>query len=142
MDVNQLIALWNHAECKVVDVRRTTIGASESVYRYRVPSSLFLISVRGEAEAHVGREVHRMQRVTVLHAGKGAVLDLVAGSAGLDYYSVYYKVVIGAAIPSELAASLEEDRPQDRSYSFAPDNPAALHRIAGEMFRAWGKGSH
>ncbi|MDI4649762.1 AraC family transcriptional regulator [Cohnella hashimotonis] len=139
MDANQLIALWNHADCKVVDVRRTTIGAGESIYGYRVPSSLFLISVRGEAEAHVGGEVHRMQRVTVLHAGKGAVLDIVAGSAGLDYYSVYYKAVISAAISSELAASLEEGRPHDRSYSVAPDNPAALHRIAGDMFRDWGK---
>ncbi|MFC3799193.1 AraC family transcriptional regulator [Cohnella sp. GCM10012308] len=139
MDINQQIALWNHADCKVVDVRRTTIGAGESILGYRVPSSLFLMSVRGDAVARLDGEAHRMLRITVLHAGKGAVLDLVAGSAGLDYYSVYYKAVIGSSGQSELAEFTEGGLSAGRTYSVAPDHPAALHRIAADMFRAWAK---
>ncbi|MFD2330929.1 AraC family transcriptional regulator [Cohnella sp. GCM10020058] len=139
MDVNQQIALWNHADCKVVDVRRITMRAGESIRGYRVPSSMFLMSVRGDATARLDGEARRMLRFAVLHAGKGAMLDLVASSAGLDYYSIYYKAVIGTSISSELAALLEGGRPIERSYSVAPDHPAALHRIAADMFRAWGK---
>ncbi|MFC0333639.1 helix-turn-helix domain-containing protein [Paenibacillus sepulcri] len=139
MDINDLIALWNHAFCKVIDIRRTTIKAGESIRSYYVPSSLFLMSIRGHAAVNLGREFYQLQRFTVIHAGKGAVLDIVAGSEDLDYYSVYYKASIHPPAPPELAVLLERTQPFERSYSITPDNPIALHRILSDMFKDWEK---
>ncbi|WP_019908828.1 AraC family transcriptional regulator [Paenibacillus sp. HW567] len=139
MDINDLIVIWNHVNCKVIDIRRITIRAGESIRSYYVPSNLFLMSIRGNATAKLGREVYRMQRFTVLHAGKGALLDIAAGSEGLEYYSVYYKVSVNPPVPSELAAPFGQVHPLDYSYSITPDNPVALHRILREMFKDWGK---
>lgn len=50
MDINDLMVFWNHANCKVIDIRRTTISAGESIRSYSVPSNLFLMSVRGKAK--------------------------------------------------------------------------------------------
>jgi len=137
MNVNDLILLWNHANCAIKDVRRITLKAGESLRSYRVPSSLFLMSVRGHATAYLGGEVHRLQRVTVLHAGKGAVLDIDAESEGVDYYSVYYKADPPASVSAELAGLFERVKPFDLSYSLAPDDSVSLYRIMSEMFKEW-----
>jgi len=134
MDINELIARWNHANCKIIDIRRTTIRAGDSMRSYYVPSNLFLMSIRGHATASLGREYYRMQRFTVLHASKGSVLSMDAGSEGLEYYSVYYKVSIDPPAPSELAAHAI-----NHSYSITPDNPVPLHRILSEMHKEWEK---
>jgi len=134
MDINELIALWNHANCKIIDIRRMTIRAGESISSYYVPSSLFLMSIRGNATAILGGEYYQMQRFTVLHAGKGSLLSMNAGSEGLDYYSVYYKVSSQPPVPSELAT-----RSHDYSYSITPGNPVPLHRILSDMYKEWEK---
>ncbi|MGO4537751.1 AraC family transcriptional regulator [Paenibacillus sp. 2TAB19] len=139
MNIDDLIALWNHVNCKVIDIRRITVKAGESIRSYHVPSSLFLMSIRGNATVNLGTEFHRMQRFTVLHAGKGAVLDLVAGSEGLDYYSVYYKGSIHPPVPTELTALFEQGRLFDHSYSMMPDNPIELHRTMSQMLKEWNK---
>lgn len=139
MEINDLILLWNHAHCKVVDIRRITIGAGESIRSYYVPSSLFLMSIRGNATVKLGWDVHRVQRFTVLHAGKGATLDIFADSEGLDYYCVYYKGSIHPPVPSELMALSRQAALFNHSYSITPDNPVALHRILSEMFKGWEK---
>ncbi len=56
MEINDLIVLWNHANCKVIDIRRVTIRAVESISSYKVPSSFFIMSIRGNATANLGRE--------------------------------------------------------------------------------------
>ncbi|QJD86013.1 AraC family transcriptional regulator [Cohnella herbarum] len=139
MDINDLIVLWNHADCKIIDIRRITIKAGESISSYYVPSSLFLLSIRGDATANLGREFHRMQRFTVLHTGKGTILDINAGNEGLEYYSVYYKAIMNHPVPLELVTLLKQERPFDHSYSITPENPVALHRIMGMMFKHWGE---
>jgi len=134
MDINELIALWDHANCKIIDIRRMTIRAGESIRAYYVPSNLFLMSIRGHATASLGQEYYRIQRFTVLHASKGSILNMVAGSEGLEYYSVYYKVSNDPSVPSKLAAHY-----RDYSYSITPDNPVPLHRILSEMYKEWEK---
>ncbi|MBP1991638.1 AraC family transcriptional regulator [Paenibacillus eucommiae] len=140
MDINDLIVLWNHAHCKVIDIRRITIAAGQSIRSYYVPSSLFLMSIRGNATANLGGAYHQMQRFTVLHAGKGTVLDIAADSEGVDYYSVYYKMAFQPPVVPELAMLLEKKADSlDHSFSLTPANPVALHRVLSDMFREWGK---
>jgi len=134
MDINELMALWNHLNAKVIDIRRNTIRAGESIRGYYVPSSLFVMTIRGNATANLGREFHRVQRFTVLHASKGTEFDIAAGSEGLDYYSVYYKASINPPAPPGIAA-----RSLNHSYSMTPDNPVPLYRVLSEMFKDWGK---
>ncbi|OMD62478.1 AraC family transcriptional regulator [Paenibacillus odorifer] len=139
MDINDLIAVWNHANCKVVDIRRMTLRPGESIPSYYVPSRLFLMSIHGNATVNLGSQVHRLQRFTVLHVGKGTVLNIDAGSEGLDYYSIYYKVSMHPSLPLEIATLYEGAKSFDHSYSMTPDNSVALYRIVSEMFKEWGK---
>ncbi len=134
MNINDLIASWNYASCKVIDIRRITIKAGDSIRSYRVPSSLFLMSIRGNATVHLGQDVYDMQHFTVIHAGKGNVLDIDAGMQDLDYYSIYYKGGVQPLAPSDIAS-----RSFDLSYSITPNNPMPLYRIVSEMEKEWGR---
>ncbi|WNS46302.1 AraC family transcriptional regulator [Paenibacillus sp. MMS20-IR301] len=139
MNINELITLWNHANCKVIDVRRITIKAGESLLSYKIPSSLFLMSIRGYATAELDRQIHRLQRVTVLHAGKGAILSIITGSEDLEYYCVYYKAALIPPVPPELARLPGQDHSWNYSYHVTPDNPVLLHRILSELYKDWRK---
>ncbi|WP_391573271.1 AraC family transcriptional regulator, partial [Cohnella sp.] len=134
MNINDLIASWNYASCKVIDIRRITIKAGDSIRSYRVPSSLFLMSIRGNATVHLGQDFYDMQHFTVIHAGKGNVLDIDAGMQDLDYYSIYYKGGVQPLAPSDIAS-----RSFDLSYSITPNNPMPLYRIVSEMEKEWGR---
>ncbi|AIQ57586.1 AraC family transcriptional regulator [Paenibacillus borealis] len=137
MDINDLITLWNQASCKIIDIRRVTAKPGESLLSYKAPSSLFLMSVRGNATAEVDQQIHRVQRFTVIHAGKGTVLSIAAGSEGLDYYSVYYKTDRNSPLPSGLAGRSGQANPVDHTYSITPEHPVALHQIISEMYKEW-----
>jgi hypothetical protein len=139
LDINDLITLWNQANCKVIDIRRITIRAGESPLSYKVPSTLFLMSVRGNATAELDRQIYRLERFTVLHAGKDSVLSLAAGSEGLDYYTVYYRAGSNHPALSELDGRPEQAHPFDHSYSITPENPVVLHQILSEMYKDWRK---
>lgn len=139
MDINDLFTLWNQANCKVIDIRRITIRAGESLLSYKVPSTLFLMSIRGNATAELDRQIYRIERFTVLHAGKDSVLSLAAGSEGLDYYTVYYRAGSNLPALSELDGRPEQAHSFDHSYSITPENPVALHQILSEMYKDWRK---
>ncbi|MBW4083701.1 AraC family transcriptional regulator [Paenibacillus sp. S150] len=137
MDFNDYMKLWNYAHCKVMDVRRISMKAGECISAYVVPSSLFLMSIRGSGSVMLDGAAHPIRRYTVLHTGKGVRLDIQAGRGGLDYYSVYYKAGIPAS-GQNLAELSRRARPFDYSYSFVPESPAALHRFLSDMFKSFG----
>jgi iron complex transport system substrate-binding protein len=139
MDINEQMKLWDNAHCKVLDIRRVSMKEGERMRAYVVPAGLFLMSFRGGAAAALDGAAHEIKRYTVLHAGKGSLLDLHAAGDGLDYYSVYYKASDFSPAPYKPAEVSRRKRAFELSYSFVPDAPVALHRFLSDMYKSWSK---
>ncbi|MFF2886047.1 AraC family transcriptional regulator [Paenibacillus sp. NPDC057967] len=137
MDIKDFIDLWNHAHGKVIDIRRISLKAGESLSSYHVPSNIFLMSIRGNATLNLGLDFYRMQRFTVLHAGKGVKLDMTVGSDGLEYYSVYYKMSLQPPVSAELDTLLKQAHSADLTYSITPDKPVEMYRLLSDMYAQW-----
>ncbi|WP_240644567.1 AraC family transcriptional regulator [Paenibacillus paeoniae] len=67
------------------------------------------------------------------------MLDMTAGSDGLEYYSVYYKMSLQPPMPSELDGLLKQAHTLGHTYSIAPDKPVELYRILSDMYKEWVK---
>ncbi len=139
MDINEQILLWSNAQCKIIDIRRITMKAAEQTSSYLVPSGLFLMSIRGHAMARLNGSPHPLNRFTVLHTHKGDRLDILAGNAGCDYYSIYYKAELPSALHKQALPPDGRARSIDHSYSFVPEHPAALYLCLTDMYQDWKK---
>lgn len=140
MEIHEHIRLWDHAYCRIVDIRRVIMHAGEGLQSYFIPASLFVMSVRGSAQLIVDGTVHGVRRFKVLHAGKGAILNISAGEEGFEYYSVYYKASIPSSAKREMLELEERLRPFHKPYSFVPAHPVVLYRYLVDMHKEWGKG--
>lgn len=52
------LKLWNHASVKVIDVRHIVMGVEEELLAYRLPTSAFLYTVRGNAQVYLDGSLH------------------------------------------------------------------------------------
>jgi iron complex transport system substrate-binding protein len=139
MDINEQILLWGSAQSKIIDIRRISMKAGERTTSYLVPSGLFLMTIRGSATAGLDGSFHPLKRFTVLHASKGAALDIHAAGEGLDYYSIYYKIDTALSMQQESSLLSGHARSLKHGYSFAPSNPVILHRCLSDMYQDWQK---
>lgn len=76
---------------------------------YTVPASIFMMSVRGTAELGLDCAAHTVLRMNIFHAGKGALLDIQAGTglSPIDYL-IKVRVDKAAALLLDTDASLTE----------------------------------
>ncbi|OBZ17091.1 AraC family transcriptional regulator [Bacillus sp. FJAT-26390] len=139
MEIHDHIVLWNHAYCKIIDIRHVIMRPNESLYPYPVPASIFLMSVRGSAQLKLDGIEHNVRRFKIFHTGKGAVLDICAGQEGFEYYVIYYKANIPLPAGQEIMTLMDRVRPFHIQYGFMPAYPVALYGYLTEMYKDWEK---
>lgn len=135
MDWNNRILLWERVSVAVVDVRRARLDRGERL-TYRLPASAYLYGMAGTAQTRVGGEATTAGRFTVLHAGKGAVLDVTAEDT-FDYVLILYKAQLPLPARREWMALFERDNPFRLYYRLEPRQPLALQDIIEKMERLW-----
>ncbi|WP_141502479.1 AraC family transcriptional regulator [Paenibacillus luteus] len=139
MEIHDHIVLWNHAYCKIIDVRRIRMRSNESLSRYSVPASIFVMSTRGNAQVKLDGTEHNANGFKVLHAGKGAILEIYPGEEGFEYYAIYYKATIPLPAGQEMITRMDQVLPFHVQYGFTPAFPVALYYCLTDMYKEWKK---
>ncbi|MDH6430624.1 MULTISPECIES: hypothetical protein [unclassified Paenibacillus] len=119
------ILLWDQATVKLLDVRHIERVQGEILHKYKIPASIFLLSVQGSAQVQLDHSEFSFTGFQVLHSGKGATLNIVPTSKNFVYYIIYYRAWIQ-----------EEDLFQSQ-YCFSPDAPILLYNKMQLMYQKW-----
>ncbi|WP_339314922.1 ABC transporter substrate-binding protein [Paenibacillus sp. FSL R10-2734] len=125
MNISNQIFLWDQATVKLLDVRHIEMVQGEILHKYRIPASVFLLSVHGSAQVELDQSEFSFTGFQFLHSGKGATLNIVPTSKKFDYYIIYYRALID-----------EKDAFQAQ-YCFSPDTPMLLYTKIQMMHQKW-----
>ncbi|MCG7405931.1 AraC family transcriptional regulator [Paenibacillus sp. ACRRX] len=136
MKLNDHILLWNHVFIKVMDVRHVTLHKDKGLRNYRLPTSAFLYTIRGNAQIWLDQSVHKVERFHVLHGGKGMCLNIVTEDE-LEYYLILYKTILALPSSRDIQQLLERENPFQCQYAFAPHQPLSLYDKVELLEQAW-----
>ncbi|WP_246132180.1 AraC family transcriptional regulator [Paenibacillus hemerocallicola] len=138
-NLHDVMALWNHAHIKVLDIRRSVVLPGESARFFRLPASMFLFMANGRGLLLLDGESHALDNSYVGHAGKGASLEIDHVTELIDYYIVYYKAVMALPCRQELLELYRSSSssPFLKPYGFSPVNALQLYKQLEQMDRHW-----
>lgn len=127
MHINNQIFLWDQATVKLLDVRQIEMVQGEIRQKYKIPASIFLLSVHGSAQVQLDQAEFSFTGFQILHSGKGATLNIVPTSKKFVYYIIYYR------------AWIHEEDPFQIQYCFSPDAPILLYNKIQMMHQKWNR---
>lgn len=127
MHINNQIFLWDQATVKLLDVRQIEMVQSEILQKYKIPASIFLLSVHGSAQVQLDQAEFSFTGFQILHSGKGATLNIVPTSKKFVYYIIYYR------------AWIHEEDPFQIQYCFSPNAPILLYNKFQMMHQKWNR---
>ena len=138
VNVQEHILIWNDAALKMMDVRHVAMPADECPRPYTLPASAFLYVTHGSATILVDGNEHAAERFYVLHAGKGARLDIILANESFHYYLIFYKAsfMLSGRQPT-LRHKDPQQLPFHLQYGFVPLHPAILYELAERMLSEW-----
>ncbi|OKP87925.1 hypothetical protein A3842_05885 [Paenibacillus sp. P3E] len=140
MNLKDHILLWNHSFIEIIDIRRSSFSGSAADGRYKLPASAFLYVIRGSGKVLVDDYIYEFQSATIIHGGKGMVIEILRIAEALEYYLVLYKSVPMLPDRKNLLPLLERSNPFNHQYTFVPGNPLTLFDKLNTMYQEWQKG--
>ncbi len=136
MKVDEQIALWNHANARLIDVRMGTLANGDTLRAYRLPTHAFLYAIEGGGLARLDDEPQDFGRHRVLHAGRGSLLDLHPNES-LSYYMIMYKAEPLPHYARQFAPRAAAGDPFRCHYGVLPSYPQALADKLASMREDW-----
>ncbi len=137
MDVEEHVKLWNLASIKIWDVRRKVLSAGEQAEGYRLPASGFLYAVKGSATVSMDGNAYAVDKMQVLHGGKGVRLDIAVAEELFEYYLILYRASLPISGSRELHSLLAKHMPFHVQYAFVPSYPVVLYDKVRQMNAHW-----
>lgn len=137
MHVEEHVKLWNLASIKIWDVRHRVLRIGEQVQAYTLPASVFLYTVKGSAKIAMDDTVYTVEKMQVLHGGKGVCLDISLTDDYLEFYLIFYRANLSLSSSRELQALLKSHLPFHIQYAFVPSYPVFLYDKIQEIDQYW-----
>ncbi|SFF31745.1 iron complex transport system substrate-binding protein [Paenibacillus algorifonticola] len=137
MDVDQYVKLWNQASIKILDIRHLVMRTGEQVKGYRLPASGFIYTARGSARVALDGNSYEVNKLQVLHGGKGIGLDISGVEDCFEYYMIYYRASLPLPRSRELQVLLEQQLPFHIQYAFVPQYPITLYNYVTSLDQMW-----
>lgn len=137
MDIEDYLLLWNHALIKVLDVRHRILNIGESLRSYKVPSSMFIVVTRGDAQVRLDHMDYHVQQFQIIHSGKGLNLDIYFVNEELEYYFIFYKASFSYPVRQEINYLKEKRDIFQMQYNFIPNYPFVIHDKVQSMYKSW-----
>ncbi|MNI38581.1 hypothetical protein D3C73_927310 [compost metagenome] len=122
MHVEEHVKLWNLVSIKIWDVRHHLMSVNGQVNTYHLPASGFLYTIRGSAEITLDGISHSVEKIHVLHGGKGAYLEILCTEDRFEYYLVLYRASLPTSSSREFQALLMQHYPFHIKYAFIPNH--------------------
>lgn len=139
MYVDEHVKLWNLASIKIWDVRHTVLYAGEQVKAYQLPASGFLYTIRGGATVTLDGTAYAVDKMQIVHGGKGVCLDITLIEDRFEYYLIFYRAHLPLPSSLELQALLGQHLPFHIQYAFAPSHPVVLYDKVQKIDQFWGQ---
>ncbi|OKP88488.1 hypothetical protein A3844_07225 [Paenibacillus helianthi] len=137
MDLEEHIRLWNLASIKIWDVRHRVLRAGEQVNAYRLPVSGFLYTIRGSAAVTLDGTTYVVDKMQVLHGGKGVCLDISLTDNHFEYYIILYRANLSLSGSREIQALLRQHAPFHVQYALVPVYPVDLYDKVQKIDQYW-----
>lgn len=134
MDGFHTIGAWSTVPAKLLDIRHITVQKDKEPLPYQLPANMFLFAARGKAQLLLNGVPFHETRDQLLHAGKGAVLELRCDTHTFEYVMILYK-------QEKLAKNKPSNADSFRSYIFQAKQPWQLRSLAEPMLRSWMAGT-
>ncbi|MGE7110596.1 AraC family transcriptional regulator [Lysinibacillus sp. NPDC047702] len=133
----EFILLWNHATIKVLDIRRVILKPEEIGNTYKLPASMFLYSIRGDAEVSLDFTKYSVEGFHLIHGGKGSILKIIAKNDGLEYYMIFYRASIPLTTNKLIARAMQQNNPFKTQFNLVPNSPITVFEKVHAMYRKW-----
>ncbi len=140
MKLDELLALWNQAFVKVLDVRLHKLRAGDNLPPYILPSHLFLYSFRGSARIRFDDVPFSVSGCQALHGSKGFVLHIAVGDEDFEYYAVHYALRFPTLYRPETVPLTDRNPWLLAPYSFSPSRPVSLLNQLDRLYEIWAGG--
>ncbi|MFF2483786.1 ABC transporter substrate-binding protein [Paenibacillus sp. NPDC058071] len=127
------IGTWGTVPTKLLDIRHITLQKGKEPLPYRLPANTFLFAVQGEAQLLLDGVLLKETRDQLLHAGKGAVLELRCSTQTYEYVLILYKQL-------DLVKGVHKHANGSNSYVFQARQPWQLRPLVEQMYRTWTAG--
>jgi len=137
MILDDLLALWNQAFVKVLDVRLHRLRPGESPPPYLLPSHLFLYSFRGSAQIRLNDAHFSVDGCAALHGSKGFALHIAVREEGFEYYAVHYAIQYPRQHRPEMTLLTDRNPWLLAPYSFVPSRPVPLLNRLDRLYEIW-----
>lgn len=137
--INDYIMFWNQASIEVLNIRHEVLEVGDNLHAYRLPASTFLYSIVGNAQVQLDQTEYNLSGFQVMHAGKGAILNIDTTDEDFKYYLVFYKGFISTPSSLKDVEHLKRSSPFQKQYHFTPSYPISLLDKLQEMHEKWKK---
>lgn len=134
---DEYVKLWNAASIKIWDVRHTVLHPGEQISAYRLPTSGFVYTVRGSATITLDSNTYTVEKMQILHGGKGVCLNITLSEDRFEYYLILYRASLPLPSSRELQLLLEQHMPFHIQYSFVPSYPIILYEKVQKIDQYW-----
>lgn len=138
--MDQQIELWNRASLHVLDVRHVTIVPGPDEIDYRLPSSAYIVVLRGKGTVRLHHALYDVTTLRVFHAAKGMTFT-VRAQERLEYCLILYRAWLTLNAQYRLMRMPDLDDPFRLAYSLVPLHPLGIHGQIRELLSAWQSGS-
>lgn len=133
---NEYYILWNYAAVNIADIRYVEFRAYEEM-KYKFPSHTFILTFQGNAGVIIDNVNYEVNRIYVLHGGKGSELVIQAGEAGLRLYYLMYRAELPRAGRDYLQKIMDRTNPFQMNFGLSPDKPTMLYEQLKQMHILW-----
>ncbi|WP_260866120.1 AraC family transcriptional regulator [Paenibacillus xylanexedens] len=127
------------ASIKIWDVRHVIMRAGESISAYRFPISGFIYTVRGNAMVALDDTIYTIDRMQILHGGKGVCLNIDSIEKQFEYYLIFYRAQLTLPMSRENQALLKQHIPFHVQYAFVPEYPIDLYNKVKNINNDWNR---
>lgn len=131
------IQLWQHADIRIVAIKRYTLAAGAKAFSFSFPSSGFLCTSLGSALMLLENQIYSVNGMQVFHTAAKSWVELNAGKDGLDFSLVLYEASLSSSAPTEFKTFMQSCNPFHMFYSFTPAQPAVLYDTLEQMHDLW-----
>lgn len=135
--LSAMIKAWNRADVSIKDIRHQLISAKDSLIKYTLPTSVFILICGDKADVMLSSTVYNMERCSVFHGGKGEDLSISALDCWIEYYLIYYIVKPPTKHKNKWYQLISQINPFQMQYGFVPANPLEIVELCKSMYNSW-----
>lgn len=137
MSHQKQLLLSNDTAIQLLDVQRDTMLPGDGLRQYGLQANLLFFASSGNGKLLVDGASYTINPFFVCHAGKDAVLELVAVTKPIDYTAIYYRAERMRSVGRELAVRDDENNLLQVQFGFNLAKRLPIHQIIEQIEQKW-----